>query len=403
MFVSRIKKLLLVSAVLASAAGSPARADSYYSSFGLGLPRYYVSQKATGMGGAGIGIADPFALNTMNAAANQTGVATCLGVQFDYEWVQSASTLGEVQTANGNAAGVQFIFPLKNRITFISLLRPLTISRFMLKADLKADTLTYSHIIKGNGGLSAGSLGLQYNLNDRVMVAGLINFNFGTIKEEWQYTFAPSGYVNSDDQYNSHLSGITYDLGVLLKPVQRLGVGLIYKTGRDLKQKTDISASSGFSQTLPEGTIRYPGAFGFGVSLSVAKTVWALDYYQQDWSAYRVNGVSREAFKDYQRIGGGVEYSQSSRPTDRYLQRIAWRLGAYSAQLPYANAAGDAVGEQFITAGVSLPFKRDNGRIDMAVELGLRGERTHFLYEEKILRFSVSVMGRERWFATGRN
>ncbi len=403
MFASRIKKILFLSAVLATAAWRPARADSYYSSFGLGVPRYYVSQKATGMGGAGIGIVDPFALNTMNAAANHTGVATCLGVQFDYEWVQSASPLGDVQTANGNAAGVQFMFPLKNQLTFISLLRPLTISRYMLEAELKADTLAYSQIIKGNGGLSAGSLGLQYNLKDRVMVAGLINFNFGTVKEEWKYTFVPSGYVNSDDQYNSHLSGITYDLGMLLKPVQRLGVGLVYKTGSDLKQKTDISASSGFSQTLPEGTIHYPSAFGFGVSLSLAKTVWALDYYQQDWSAYRVNGASREAFKDYQRIGGGVEYLRSNRPTDRYAQRIAWRFGAYYAQLPYTNAAGDAVSERFITTGVSLPFKRDNGRVDMAVEFGLRGEQTHFLYEEKILRFSVSVMGRERWFATGRN
>jgi len=373
-------------------------ADSYYSSIGLGLPRYFVSQKAAGMGGAGIGIAETLSLNAMNPAANEINSATCLAIQFEYEYANSQSDIGKVNTANGNAAGVQFMFPVKKRLTFISLIQPLTISRYLLKAEQRADTLDFARTIKGNGGLSVGSLGLQYGLRDKVYFAALINFNFGSVNEEWDLLFDQADYLDSKDRYNSHLSGLSYDLGLWLKPFKRWALGGVYKTGCDLDQRTDIRAGSGYTETLPKGTIHYPQAFGVGCSYAVASWQWAVDYYLQNWSRYRVNGRLREDFKDYQRFSAGVEWLRSNRPTERYSQRIAYRLGVYYAQLPYTNSSGNSVNEKFVTAGLSLPFQMNNGRVEFAVEAGVRGDRSQFLYQENVYRFTISLMGGERWF-----
>jgi hypothetical protein len=375
-----------------------AGADSYFSSIGLGLPRYFVSQKAVAMGGAGIGVAESMTLNAMNPASNDIRSATCLAVQFEYEFVRNHSQIGQVNTANGNAAGLQFMFPVKKNLTFISMLQPLTLSRYLLKAEQQADTLNFARTVKGKGGLSAGSLGLQYGYKNKVSVAGMINFNFGSMNEEWGLQFEPSDYVDTEDTYNSHLSGVSYTIGLLAKPATAWSVGLIYQTGSDLTHKTDISSSSGYSESQPSGKIAYPAAYGLGLSWTIAKTQWALDYYVQDWSRYRVDGKERDDFRAYRRIGGGLEWLRSNRSTDSYGRRVAWRFGLYYAQLPFANTAGEAVSEKFITTGMSLPFQMNNGRIDMALEIGRRGDQSLFPFQENIYRFSVSVVGGERWF-----
>ncbi len=375
-----------------------AAADSYYSTIGLGLPKYYVSQKAVGMGGAGIGVSETLTLNALNPAANDIRGITSLSVQFEYEFVNSQSDVGKTNTLNGNASGLQFMFPLKKYLTFISMVRSLTSSRYMLNTVQYSDSARYTRTIEGNGGLSAVALGVQYKYKDLVSVAGLINYNFGSINEIWKLEFDDSEYQDSKDSYNSHLSSVSYDLGLLVKPGRRWSVGLLYRTGCDLDQRTDVQLGTGYAKKYPNGKISWPSALGAGFSFSLAKMLIAVDYFSQSWSNYQVDGIKRNDFKNYWRLGGGLEYLDSSRPTDRYSRRVAYRLGAYYAQLPFSYSSGNAVDEVFITAGLSLPFSMNNGRVDMALEAGKRGNTTVFPYQENILRFSISVMGGERWF-----
>jgi hypothetical protein len=60
-----IKVVILIFVLFASIC----YADSFYSSIGPGMPRYFVSGKAAGMGGAGIAIFDELAINSVNPAA----------------------------------------------------------------------------------------------------------------------------------------------------------------------------------------------------------------------------------------------------------------------------------------------------------------------------------------------
>ena len=59
-------------------------ADSYYSSIGLGLPRYYISARSAGLGGAGISLRDRLSLNALNLAADDTKGMTTIAVNFQY-------------------------------------------------------------------------------------------------------------------------------------------------------------------------------------------------------------------------------------------------------------------------------------------------------------------------------
>jgi hypothetical protein len=391
--------LLLAVCVAFWSTASTVRADSYYSSIGLGLPKYYVSQKAVGMGGAGIGVSETLTLNAMNPAANDIRGATSLSVQFEYELVNSENRLGKTTTLSGIPSGLQFVFPIKKSVTFITMISPLTSSSYMLDTEQMSDSTKYTRSINGNGGLSAAALGLQYRFKDLFSVAGLVNFNFGSINEVWRLQFDDAEYTDAKDSYNSHLSGISYDLSLLVKPNRRWSLGLVYRTGCNLSQRTDLKLGTGYSTKNPDGKITWPGAIGAGIAWSIPKMLFAFDFYSQSWSNYKVNGVKRGDFKNSWRLGGGMEYQNSSRPTDHYRRRIAYRVGAYYSQLPFSYNSGNAVDEMFITTGLSLPFSMNNGRVDLAIEAGKRGNQTAFPYQENILRFSISIMGGERWFA----
>lgn len=376
----------------------PVLADSFYSSVGLGMPKYFVSPKASGMGGAGIGVSEFMTMNVMNPAANDIRYATCLGVQFEFELINNSSTISEVSTRNGNAAGMQFMFPLKTNVAFISYLRPLTVSRYILEATQSEGQVPYTQTITGNGGLSTAGLGLQYIYKERISIASVINFNFGSVNESWNLSFSSDEYVDAADKFNSHFSGASVDLGLLVKPVNKLSLGLVYKGSADLLQRTDIIYGSGYTFKQEDGHIIYPQAWGGGMSLALNKLTLALDYFHQQWSRYEVNGRTRDDFKDFNRLSAGVEYLRSSKTTDRYSHRVSWRLGGYLATLPVVGANGDALTEKVLTFGTTLPFMMNNGRIDLGFELGVRGNQSQFLYREAIYRFTAGVAGGERWF-----
>ena len=128
MSIHRISSILIALALL-TALFAPVHADSYYSSIGLGLPKYMVSTKASGMGGAGIGVMDRIALNSLNPATLNIQGMTTLGVNFEYEISDNQSNVGSAVTRYGNAMGMQFIVPLQKKVTLYIMLRPLTNSR----------------------------------------------------------------------------------------------------------------------------------------------------------------------------------------------------------------------------------------------------------------------------------
>jgi hypothetical protein len=376
-------------------------ADSFYSSLGLGMPHYFVSPKAVGMGGAGLGVQDPLTVNTLNPATLSINGVTTLAIDFDYEIVKNQTADNKVITKQGMPSGFRFIIPLKSKLNLITALTPLTTSKYVLSVQQNEAGTTENRLIRGAGGLTAAGLGLHYIINPWLSLGAIANFNFGSYEEEWKIDFESSKYFDYSDKISSHLWGVNYDLGILIKPQKNLNFGFCYKSEYRLDLQSQTVLGSGLKYDTEKTRVTYPSAIGMGFSIPIQKITVALDYFYQPWSDYKIDKIDAEPLKDFHRIGGGVEYLVTKSSLERYYRRVSYRIGAYYAQLPFTNLNGNVLTEKFITFGVGLPFHFNAGRVDFSMEFGKRGSLDHFDYQETILRFRGSITSGELWFQRG--
>jgi hypothetical protein len=393
-----MKYIFITLLILLVAFSSPLFADSFYSSIGLGTPHYFVSPKAAGMGGAGLSVVDPFAVNALNPAALNIGRMTTVSVDMKYEMIENKLGANAINTSQGNAAGFHFVVPLKSYLKLISGLRPLTDSRYTLDEENETTYADFTRVVRGSGGLNVASLGLQYIINNWIAIGALANFNFGSFNEDWKTEFFEPGYETVSDNLNSYMWGSGFQIGLLLRPSDKIGLGITYQSGSDLVTETQTEVGITVKSTDERINIRYPQSLGFGASYLANKLLFAADFYHHFWSDYAIENIKIDGYKDYTRLGGGIEYQDARDPFARYMRRIALRIGAYMANMPNVDIDGNRVKERFITAGLGFPFLANRGRVDLSIEYGQRDSGLSDGYGEQIIRFSGSVTGGELWF-----
>ncbi|MBN1996605.1 hypothetical protein JW935_03565 [candidate division KSB1 bacterium] len=383
--------LILISFVI------PVSADSIFSSIGLGIPRYLVTPKAIGMGGAGIAVMDPMGINAVNPAAIGINGVTTLTIDFDLENVETQTRTEKTTTRQGRPTGFRFGVPFKKNLNFLLSLKSQVSSKYTLSTNNFESDVSYSKLVRGEGGLSSAGIGLFYAPTEWLSFGINADMNFGSYTEEWKLEFYDGTYQNTSDEITSHLVGHSFDFGAYVMPYGKLSVGLVYKTGGRLTANGETKLANGIEIETSEVEIEYPQALGIGLAFPVTKLLFAMDFYNQFWSTYRLGGIDY-SFKDFIRIGGGVEYTDENSHLAKYYRRVSYRLGGYYAQLPFTNEQGTAVTEKFISFGIGLPFHFNAGRIDLSLEVGHRGSLTDFNHKEGIYRLSASITSGELWF-----
>ncbi|MBD3387207.1 hypothetical protein GF407_20045 [candidate division KSB1 bacterium] len=389
-------RILLVIGILVIT--SFAMADSFYSSLGLGLPKYFISTKSAGMGGVGLAIADPLSLNSINPAAFYIDGVTTVSLDFQVESADIKNTQSKVNMRDGNAVGFHFVFPLHKSITFLSSLTPKVISRYHLSSQQELDDIEFLKKVNGNGGLSSANLGLQYSQGRKLLIAAQMNYYFGSHNENWKTVFLTDGYVDGEDEITSHFWGVGFSIGMLARPLNNLSIGMVYYSTSNIDVETSMTLSSFYQPSVSRTKLDYPSSFGFGLGYQIKKLLVGLDYYNQQWSQYSVENGESSQLNNYWRVGSGIEYQDAKATNVRYLRRVIYRIGAYYAKLPFSNSENESVSEQFVTVGLGLPFLRNRGRVDLALEYGKRGVLEHDPYQENLFRISCSITGGELWF-----
>jgi hypothetical protein len=388
--------------VLLSLGADQIFADSYYSSIGLGLPFYYISARSAGVGGAGISLQDRLSLNALNPAANDTKGMTTIAVNFQYESVENSTENDKTNTRQGEPVGFRILMPIKGDIAFVVGIKPLISSRYLISADQFDDDLEYTKSVRGSGGLSSVQVGLKCKPYRWIDVGTNFNFIFGSYREDWKTTFYLSEYRNTTERITSNMHGFGFELGTLMSLPNDFSLGLVFSSGSDLNGETQLISSISGENEPVDISFTYPYSYGIGLSYALNKMVVMADYYNQAWTKYKFQNASNPDFHDLWRIGGGLEYTDSRDPYGRYSRRISWRVGGYMMSLPYTDNNNDPIREKFVTFGIGLPFFSDAGRVDIAFEIGTRGDLPSSLFKESIFRLRGSITAGERWFRRGR-
>ena len=373
-------------------------ADSYYSSFGLGIPQYPVSVASAGRGGAGIAVREPHTLNMMNPSTLQLEGMTTIALKVDYQVVNNQFAEKSAYTRNGNAAGFAFAIPVYSFFSAYAGLKPLASSRYMVSYQIDNELASYERQVSGRGGLTAANAGFQLQALKWLSLSAVANFNFGTYSEIWETQFEEDLYLNSSDDISSHIYGIGYSIGLYVKPIKQFSLGLIYNSATSLSIENQIIPGTGVALAMSEQNCRYPQSFGAGFSIPLDKFVFAADMYFEQWSEFEIDGMKNRKMTDFWRTSAGFEYVSTLDQTKSYYKRIFYRLGGHIAQLPYLDPDDKAVSELFISAGLGFPFHENMGRLDVALQYGKRYESLSDGYEETIYRLVGSITSSERWF-----
>ena len=109
------------------------------------------------------------------------------------------------------------------------------------------------------------------------------------------------------------------------------------------------------------------------------------------------------------KLGLGIQFKPEAKlyeniSTLKWMEKISYRLGAYSAQLPYSTATGALYVEQAWTVGFGIPILAQQGlsSLNLSLGFGKRGVNETGYTSEEFLSFNfgivISPSSFDRWF-----
>ncbi len=378
---------------------SSSDAGSFYSSKGLGIWRYYSSGQGAGMGGLGVALTDNLMINQLNPAARYPVQLTRISGDFSLLLTDSETEIGAASTHQFLAAGFRLLVPLGTSLSFSASLSEVTTVNYKVgDSDSLADS-AFDREISGEGGLNNLSVALFFSPWKRLYIGAGINFYFGQIRERWEIDFASSDYTDTVNQYSTNLTGAGGTFGVIVKPILRWNIGAVISTKADLSGTTEVSYSFGIVDSTDSIDKALPLRWGIGTTYRVGSWLQiGADYQRQHWSDQRSAFNTSWQYCDSHFFAAGLEATPSVNLNDGYFRRMSYRVGFHQSTLNFKDGEGDAINEWAISLGIGLPFYGNQGRIDVAFEMGVRGNLADNPVEENITRLIVNVVGGERWF-----
>lgn len=384
--------------LLGTGSASP---QSFYSSKGIGLQRYFVSGPSVGMGGAGLAIVDNLTVNFMNPATLTALPITMISGNFLHEVADLNNGSLTASISNTNVAGAQFALPLRKNVAVLALgLMPFSSIEYGFISDERSSSeKSFVETLSGGGGVNSAFLSFSVQPVQRLAfgVTGL--FHFGTIKNRWQVDFDSDAFNDTESEVASSFTAGNFRIGISYEVFSgwRIAGVLMPAVTLDANQSVTLERITRFSD-LGETKLELPLAFGFGTAVDLSQHfLVALDYYRQRWSDVRKDGFVH----DSERIAVGMEYSKRRNRNPSYLERMSIRAGLFYHDLGIEDPIGEKVTELFGTIGLGLPVKWTAGRVDLSLEIGRRGSMSHNPFQEDIIRISGSVTMGERWFVRG--
>jgi len=159
------------------------KAQSVYSSQGIGLVSYFVSGRGTGMGGVGLALTDDLTVSFLNPASLSALPLTTISGSFRHSVADLKNSSQEASITDTNVSGVQFVIPLKQNRAAVSLgLNPYSSLEVSFTDGTLTDGATRLETVSYDGGLNTGFLSLSIRPLNRLYLGATGLFYFAPPK-----------------------------------------------------------------------------------------------------------------------------------------------------------------------------------------------------------------------------
>jgi long-subunit fatty acid transport protein len=373
---------------------------SIYSANGIGWSIEGYDAVAAGRAGAGaIGYLDGPNVSLLNPAMASIARRSSLGLTYlldtrlvtnntDTDW-QSSQTIPVTS----------FIWYLNNRISLQLGLQPILVTSFAIKQDLVEAEDTVNLEFSGDGSVNLGSLGLAYNINDKLGLGISLDYYMGSISEVWVKSYP-------DDNFKTTSDNIT--LSWQMRPAIKFGVvsklgflqlGSYFRTAATIPVKEVAKADYGtlsLSRQIYNRMDDYymPAEFGIGLGLRINSSFKVLaDVSHTFWSEFKVNDQLMN-FRDETRIAIGMELGNYDPLGIELLERIPIRAG-FSVKPWYYQGLNQEynVTEYIFSTGTSIPMLSQQP-LDIGLQFTMNDGKD---VSEKGIRLYFGITAAELW------
>lgn len=410
---SLLSTVFVITALAANAQNSN-KENAPYSRFGIGEQRNGVNTLLKGMGSISSAYTNPYAVNTDNPASYASLLLTTYeaGGEGSTRTVQGGTD--KYRTGMATLSYMNVGIPIGKYAGMSFGLRPVSRVYYSLNDTTAVDT--FGSAIKsyeGDGAWNNAFIGFAGKYK-----GFSLGFNFG-------YTFGKIDNISSLEPLTTsekvvssrfatytRVGGISWKVGAMYE--HALKKSLMIRGGGTVTLSQTLNASrdqywlsynnyssqldTAFQSRKVKGDITMPLSYSAGIQLAGSdRWVVGIDYSGANWSNYKSYGTTDSLASSTYKVSVGGEYTPNPASMRKYLQRVTYRLGAYYGTDP-VELRNTQLDYYAVTAGLSLPFKRNTSRIHTSIEVGSRGTKTNGLIRETFVRFGLGISLNDKWF-----
>lgn len=385
-----------------------------YSSQGLGnLIRPNLTHNR-GMGGIGIGSGNALFINYANPAFLYKNNLSSFDVAFSIEQNIMQREDSSINRTGGGLSYGMFSFPVvANRWSMSLGVAPFSVVGYRIEEPItiQGGEDTGLQTVVGDGGLNIISFSNGVRVFGNFSLGLRIGYLFGPITETRTVLLSDpqANTTELEDQiyYSDLIFEPSFSYGFKVANNTLLNVGATYQPEMQVRATRQVTLRS-FAPTssLPisatpidtvERNITLPARLGVGISLEKSlKYLIGVDFMTQPWENYRSLGDNNDGMKNSYELSVGGQYIPDITSVNSYLARMAYRLGFYYRNTPFAFEDRQ-ITDFGINLGFSLPMSNFSS-VNVALEGGNRGTVDLGLIRENYFKISAGITFNDRWF-----
>ena len=368
----------------------------------IGEYHYPFSTAALGRGGFEIAFLDSVNINQMNYSIWAFIPRTTLSIGLAYQRLSSESKINHINSFNGNFLGGFLAIPIVRRKMAIGFgVLPVTLNnqRFILK-DVGVGA-SADQTIKTDGTLSEVQAIVSYAPSKNLSFGIFMYYILGKIIDDFQIEYKDRTYGDILIQNQYHFYGKRPSIGVsaFYRLTENVAIGGRIKLPAVIKVYAQQESITSNTTIEKYQDVTFPINWSTGLVWQPGER-WAIggDFDYIAWkNGYLFDGLTVSDMNNNYRLGVGVEYKPSTRRIISYADKMNYRAGIFYGQLNFLSN-NQAVNEYGFSLGLGLPITRGNSRLDVAFQVGKRGDINTNGLSEMFFRFNFSLAANELWF-----
>lgn len=298
------------------------------------------------------------------------------------------------------------------------------------------------NVYSGKGGIQDLYVGFSYGVVQKTNTKISLGFNasylFGKVTNEKQSILIdPNTYSGGIGRNSISVKSFHYELGAFFR--QKVGkrndltVSAVYTPNQKMNatSTSELFTAANINtlttyDTLDfvqsEGKIKLGVESKYGLAYQLSLPDWKrktrvlhpqltflVSYTSMNASSHDFESLTPWKNITASKLGLGIQFKPEAKlyeniSTLKWMEKISYRFGAYSAQLPYSTATGALYVEQAWTVGFGMPILAQQGlsSLNLSIGFGKRGVKETGYTSEEFLSFNfgivISPSSFDRWF-----